>query len=59
MKYFVIALSVTLALGAGALAKSVVPVDTKVFQDLGTINVDGHGPVHIVTRGPGNVRVRL
>ena len=59
MKYFALALSVALALGEGTLAKSVVPVDTKVFQDMGTINVDGYGPIHIVTRGTSHVRVRM
>ena len=43
---------ITLLIGAAFVAQS-------SSVNLGTINVDGHGPVHIVTRTPGNVEVKV
>ena len=49
-----------LALAVSALGNAVVstPVDPKSMIDLGTINVDGVGPIHIVTPWGGNVEVK-
>ena len=50
-----------LALAVSALGNAVVstPVDPKSMIDLGTINVDGVGPIHIVTPYGGNVEVKV
>ena len=36
-----------------------IAVNTTLMTNVGTINVDGFGPVNIVTGGPNNVQVRL
>ena len=53
MKLLVFALAIAI-LGNGITS---TPVDMKSMIDLGTINVDGVGPIHIVTPWGGNVQV--
>jgi hypothetical protein len=39
--------------------KQEIHVNATVLTDVGTINVDGVGPIHIVTAGPQHVKVKL
>jgi hypothetical protein len=50
-------LSLMLALAALAASAAGVPVNLTSMSNVGTINVEGVGPVHIVTGSPGNVQV--
>jgi hypothetical protein len=36
-----------------------ITVNTTLMTNVGTIEVDGFGPINIVTGGPNNVQVRL
>ena len=62
MKNFQIALVVVVATLATSLAVPLsepVPVNSTLMKSMGTINVDGVGPIHIVSRSTGNVRVNV
>ena len=55
MKILIFALAASI-LGNGVAA---VPVNITSMIDYGTINVDGVGPIHIVTPWGGNVEVNI
>jgi len=55
MNFLIFALAVSL-LGNGA---SAVPVNVTSMIDLGTINVDGVGTIHVVTPWAGNIQVNI
>ena len=62
MKNFQIALVVVVATMATGLAVPLsepVPVNSTLMKTMGTIDVDGVGPIHIVSHSTGNVRVNV